>query len=33
MGSTIISKSLKEGAPHLEVWAMSRNRIEDDGAL
>lgn len=29
IGSTTIAQSLSVGTPNLEVWAMSRNRIED----
>jgi hypothetical protein len=32
IGSTTISHALKVGTPNLEIWAMSRNRIEDSGA-
>jgi len=32
-GATHISEALKIGTPNLQVWAMSRNRIEDEGAL
>jgi len=33
IGSSTISQALKQGTPNLEVWAMSRNRIEDEGAI
>lgn len=32
-GVTTISESLKKGSPNLEVWAMSRNRAENPGAI
>ena len=32
-GVTTISNSLKKGTSQLEVWAMSRNRAENPGAL
>ena len=32
-GVTTISNSLKAGTPNLEVWAMSRNRAENPGAI
>jgi hypothetical protein len=32
-GATHISEALKIGTPNLLVWAMSRNRIEDEGAV
>lgn len=32
IGSTTIAQSLKEGTPKLEIWAMARNRIQDEGA-
>ncbi len=32
-GATHISQALGIGTPNLQVWAMSRNRIEDEGAV
>jgi len=32
-GVTTISNSLKSGTPNLELWAMSRNRAENPGAV
>lgn len=32
-GVSTISNSLKKGTPNLEVWAMSRNRAENPGAI